>query len=136
MNAQTKNPELLAWVDEIATMTRPDSVVWCDGTKAEYDALVKIMVDSGLAVSLAKRPNSYLFRSDPSDVARVENRTFIASKSKEDAGPTNNWIDPDELKNNDAEALHGLHEGSCPVCNPVLDGPDRFSYRQDRYSDH
>jgi phosphoenolpyruvate carboxykinase (GTP) len=98
MNAPTKNTKLLAWVEEMAEMTRPDSIVWCDGTKAEYDDLFRIMVHSGLATPLAKRPNSYLFRSDASDVARVEKRTFIASKSKDDAGPTNNWIDPVELK--------------------------------------
>ncbi len=98
MTIPTNNAKLLAWVDDIARMTRPDSVIWCDGTKAEYDSLARIALRGGVAIPLAKRPNSYLFRSDPTDVARVENRTYIASKSKEDAGPTNNWIDPNELK--------------------------------------
>ena len=123
MNVQTKNPKLLAWVNEIAIMTRPDSVVWCNGTKAEYDSLMKIMVDGGLAVPLAKRPNSYLFRSDPSDVARVENRTFIASKSKDDAGPTNNWIDPEELKKTMKVFYTGCMRGRVLYVIPFSMGP-------------
>ncbi len=108
MNSPTANPKLLAWVDEVAKMTQPDGLVWCDGTKAEYDHLIQVMVKGGMATPLARRPNSFLFRSDPSDVARVENRTFIASKRKEDAGPTNNWIDPGELK----ETMRKLYTGS------------------------
>jgi phosphoenolpyruvate carboxykinase (GTP) len=104
-------------------MTRPDSVVWCNGTKAEYDSLMKIMVDGGLAVPLAKRPNSYLFRSDPSDVARVENRTFIASKSKDDAGPTNNWIDPEELKKTMKVFYTGCMRGRVLYVIPFSMGP-------------
>lgn len=104
--APTKHTRLIAWVDEIAAMTGPDKVEWCDGSKEEYDRMVQITVDAGLATPL-KRPNSYLFRSDPSDVARVENRTYIASKKEEDAGPTNNWIDPDELK----KTMKGLYDG-------------------------
>jgi len=107
MTAPTKHSKLLAWVEEIAAMTQPDSIVWCDGTKAEYDAMIKIMVDGGLAIPLAKKPNSFLFRSDASDVARVENRTYIASKSQDDAGPTNNWINPEELK----KTMRGLYTG-------------------------
>lgn len=107
MTASTKHAKLLSWVNEIAQMTQPDSIYWCNGTKAEYDAMIKIMVDGGLATPLAKRPNSYLFRSDASDVARVENRTYIASKNKADAGPTNNWIDPEELKT----TMRGLYKG-------------------------
>ncbi|MBF0154399.1 MAG: phosphoenolpyruvate carboxykinase (GTP) [Magnetococcales bacterium] len=105
----TKNAKLLAWVEEVRTMCQPDNVVWCDGTKAEYDHMMKLLVDAGLATKLdeKKRPNSYAFRSDPSDVARVEDRTYIASRKKEDAGPTNNWIDPEELK----KTMRGLYNG-------------------------
>ena len=98
MNIPTNNQKLIDWVKEIEYMCAPNRIVWCDGTKAEYERMIRITVDSGLATPLKKRPNSYLFRSDASDVARVENRTYIASKSKEEAGPTNNWIDPVELK--------------------------------------
>jgi hypothetical protein len=90
-----------------ADMVTPDKVVWCDGSKAEYDAMIKIMVDAGAATPLKKRPNSYLFRSHPSDVARVEDRTYIASRTQEEAGPTNNWIDPVELK----KTMRGLYDG-------------------------
>jgi len=104
-----KNKKLLAWVEEIQAMCKPDSIVLCDGSKEEYDNMMKIMVDAGMGVKLneEKRPNSYHFRSDPSDVARVENRTYIASKNESDAGPTNLWINPDELK----ETMKGLYDG-------------------------
>jgi phosphoenolpyruvate carboxykinase (GTP) len=106
MKAPTNHKKLLEWVEEIAKMTKPSSIEWCDGSKSEYDRMIKITVDEKLATPL-KRPNSYLFRSDPSDVARVENRTYIASKKPEDAGPTNNWIDPEELK----KTMRGLYDG-------------------------
>lgn len=98
--AFTKNKALDAWIQEVAEMCRPDDVYVCDGSQEEYDRIMQTMVDSGMATPLnqEKRPGCYLFRSHPSDVARVENRTFIASRRKEDAGPTNNWVDPDELK--------------------------------------
>jgi phosphoenolpyruvate carboxykinase (GTP) len=123
MNAPTKHPKLLAWVDEMAAMTQPDALVWCDGSKAEYDAMIKIAVRGGLATPLARRPNSYLFRSDASDVARVENRTYIASKSKEDAGPTNNWIDPLELKSTLRKLYTGCMHGRVLYVIPFSMGP-------------
>ena len=123
MTPPTKNSGLLAWVDEITKTGQPDSVVWCDGTKAEYDALIQRMLKSGLATPLSRRPNSFLFRSDPSDVARVENRTFIASKLKEDAGPTNNWIDPVELKGTMTKLLTGCMKGRVMYVIPFSMGP-------------
>lgn len=109
MNPPAGPKKLLDWVDEVAALTRPDTVEWCDGTKEEYNRLMQLMIDDGIAIKLneKKRPNSVLFRSDPSDVARVENRTYIASRTKEAAGPTNNWIDPDELK----ETMKGFYDG-------------------------
>ncbi|WP_147615469.1 phosphoenolpyruvate carboxykinase (GTP) [Treponema pectinovorum] len=102
-----KNAKVKAWVEECVKMCEPDNVVVCDGSTAEYDRLMKKCVDAGLATPLAKKPNSFLFRSDPSDVARVEKRTFISSKTQEGAGPTNNWIDPTELK----ATMKGLYKG-------------------------
>lgn len=102
-----KNAKIKSWIEECVKMCEPDKVEIFDGSDAEYDRLVKICVDNGLATPLVKKPHSYLFRSDPSDVARVEKRTFIASKKEEDAGPTNNWIDPVELK----ATMKGLYKG-------------------------
>ena len=101
--------KLVAWVKEWAAICEPDAIYWCDGSQEEYNRLCEEQIASGLAVRLnpAKRPNSLLFRSDPSDVARVEKRTFIASEKEEDAGPTNNWIDPKELK----KTMLGLYKG-------------------------
>ncbi len=102
-----KHPKIKAWVQECIDMCEPDNVVVVDGSTEEYDRLMKKCVDEGLATPLAKKPNSFLFRSDPSDVARVEKRTFISSVKQEDAGPTNNWIDPVELK----ATMKGLYKG-------------------------
>ena len=123
--APVGNPKLVAWVNEWAKLCEPDALYWCDGSQAEYDRLSEESVASGLAIRLnpAKRPNCLLFRSDPSDVARVENRTFIASVKKEDAGPTNNWIDPVELKKTMTELYRGCMHGRTMYVIPFSMGP-------------
>ncbi len=125
MNAPITHARLLAWVGEIARMTRPDAVEWCDGSKAESDRLLARMAETGLAIRLnpAKRPGSYLFRSDPSDVARVENRTYIAARSRDEAGPTNNWVDPAELKATMRRLYLGCMRGRTMYVVPFSMGP-------------
>jgi phosphoenolpyruvate carboxykinase (GTP) len=119
----SKNRKLNDWVSEIREMCGPDSVYWCDGSKSEYGMMIKLMVDSGLAIPLQKRPGSYLFRSDPSDVARVEDRTYISCKNKEDAGPTNNWMEPAKLKCIMKELYKGCMKGRTMFVIPFSMGP-------------
>jgi phosphoenolpyruvate carboxykinase (GTP) len=119
------NQKIIDWVDQMAGLCRPDKIHWCDGSRAEYDELFRIMVESGTATRLNDviRPNSYLIRSDPIDVARVEDRTFICSVRETDAGPTNNWMAPEEMRAILQEKYRGCMQGRTMYVIPFSMGP-------------
>ncbi len=123
MNTEVKNKKLSVWITEVAAMCQPDEIYICDGSPKEYAAMMQKLIDSGSATPLKKRPNSYLFRSDPSDVARVEDRTYISTSTQEEAGPTNNWIAPAKLKETMTKLYKGCMRGRTLYVIPFSMGP-------------
>lgn len=124
MTSTTTNPELSAWVRSVAALTQPDHIEWCDGSDEENRRLIQLLVDQGTFKRLGSaRPDSYWARSDPDDVARVEDRTFICSQQEDEAGPTNNWREPVEMKNTLTELFRGSMRGRTMYVVPFSMGP-------------
>jgi phosphoenolpyruvate carboxykinase (GTP) len=121
-SAPTTHARLLAWVREVADLTQPDAVHWVDGSQAEYEQLTGELVAGGTFVRLEKKPDSFWCASDPSDVARVEDRTFICSRDEADAGPTNHWMAPDEMRATMTELYRGSMRGRTMYVIPFVMG--------------
>ena len=123
MTYRIKNVKLNSWVREAANLCQPDEIYWCDGSQEEYDRLMGQMAGSGSAIPLKKRRNCYLFRSDPGDVARLEARTFVATPTQDQVGPTNNWVNDKELKRTMTELYKGCMRGRTMYVIPFSMGP-------------
>ena len=133
-SALTKNEAVLQWMEEMAAMTQPDKIVWITGEEEQLEALRKQAVEEGILIKLNeyKLPGCYLHRTDPDDVARVEDRTFICCEREEDAGPTNHWMDPQGNVREDVRSRRRRLQGPHDVCHPVLHVHHRLAVCQVR----